>query len=131
MPVHAIAIIGAGTAGAAAAILLARAGHTVTVFERVAAPKPIGAGITLQPTGQAVLARLGLLEPIRAHGARIDRLCCVRRGGRPLVDIAYAQVDPRLHGIGIHRGVLFETLFGAARAVATIQCDVAIASSML
>jgi len=101
------------------------------VFERVADPKPIGAGITLQPTGQAVLARLGLLGPIREHGARIDRLCCVRRGGRPLVELAYAQLDSRLHGLGIHRGVLFETLFAAARAIATIHCDVAIAGSVL
>jgi len=37
-----IAVVGAGTAGAAAATLLARAGHTVTVFERVADPKPVG-----------------------------------------------------------------------------------------
>lgn len=131
MPARAIGIVGAGTAGAAAAILLARAGHTVTVFERVADPKPIGAGITLQPTGQAVLARLGLIAPIRAHGARIDRLCCVRRGGRPLVELEYTQLDPRLHGLGIHRGVLFETLFAAAREVATIHCDVTITGSVL
>src|SRR5262245_34531140 len=124
-----IGVVGAGTAGAAAAILLARAGHAVTVFERVADPQPIGAGITLQPTGQAVLAQLGLIAPIASHGAPIDRLTCVRRGGRPLVDLAYAEIDPRLRGIGIHRGVLFETLFGAAREVAAIRCDVAIASS--
>jgi 2-polyprenyl-6-methoxyphenol hydroxylase-like FAD-dependent oxidoreductase len=128
---RAIGIVGAGTAGAAAAILLARAGHTVTVFERVAEPRPIGAGITLQPTGQAVLARLGLLAPIRDHGARIDRLRCLRRGGRFLIDLEYAQVDPRLHGLGIHRGVLFETLFTAAREAATIVTGVAITGSTL
>lgn len=128
---RAIAIVGAGTAGAAAAILLARAGHTITVFERVAEPRPIGAGITLQPTGQAVLARLGLLAPIRDHGARIDRLRCVRRGGRPLIDLEYAQVDPQLHGLGIHRGVLFETLFTAAREAATIRAGVTITGSAL
>ena len=62
-----VAIIGAGTAGSAAALLLARAGHQVTVYERVATPGPVGAGISLQPTGQAVLARLGLLAPILAR----------------------------------------------------------------
>ena len=41
---------------APAALFLARAGHTVEVFERVAEPGPVGAGITLQPTGQAVMA---------------------------------------------------------------------------
>src|SRR4051812_31442322 len=73
-----IGVVGAGTAGAAAAILLARAGHAVTLFERVATPGPVGAGITLQPTGQAVLARLGLLEPIVARATRLDGLLCRR-----------------------------------------------------
>ncbi|MDQ3365995.1 MAG: FAD-dependent monooxygenase [Myxococcota bacterium] len=95
-----IAVVGAGTAGAAAATLLARAGHTVTVFERVAEPRAVGAGLTLQPTGQAALARLGVLDAITVRGAPIDRLTCVRRGGRPLIDLAYADVDPRLRGLG-------------------------------
>ncbi|HZJ70855.1 MAG TPA: FAD-dependent oxidoreductase, partial [Planctomycetota bacterium] len=47
MTSHRIAVVGAGTAGAAAAILLARAGHSVALFERVAVPGPVGAGITL------------------------------------------------------------------------------------
>ncbi len=38
-----VAIVGAGTAGSAAALFLARAGHRVTVYERVAAPGPVGA----------------------------------------------------------------------------------------
>ena len=127
-----IGIVGAGTAGSASAILLARAGHSVSVLECVAKPGPVGAGITLQPTGQMALARLGLLAEVEASGARIDRLHCVRRSGKTLVDLAYADVDPRLYGLGIHRGVLFETLFAAARrAGATITCGVKIASSEL
>lgn len=122
-----IGIVGAGTAGAASAILLARAGHEVTVLECVAAPKPVGAGITLQPTGQRALARLGLLDEVAARGARIDRLTLVRKGGKYLVDLPYADVDPRLYGLGIHRGVLFETLFAeATRAGARIECGVKI-----
>ena len=127
-----IGVVGAGTAGSAAATLLARAGHTVTVFECVADPRPVGAGITLQPTGQLALARLGVLEDVEARGARIDRLTCVRRGGKPLVDLPYADIDPRLYGLGIHRGVLFETLLAAARgAGATIHCGVKIERSEL
>ncbi len=117
-----IAVVGAGTAGAAAATLLSRAGHAVTVFERVEHPKPVGAGITLQPTGQAALERLGLLEPIAARGAPIDRLTCIRRGGKPMVDLPYAEIGPGLIGLGMHRGHLFETLLGAVRAsTATIR----------
>lgn len=120
-----IGVVGAGTAGAAAATLLARAGHTVTILERVPDPRPVGAGITLQPTGQAALARLGVLGEILAAGARIDRLTCVRRGRRVLVDLPYADIDARLFGLGIHRGVLFETLVASAReAGARIECGV-------
>src|SRR5262245_38795532 len=111
-----IGIVGAGTAGAAAAAFLGRDGHRVAVFERVPDPGPVGAGITLQPTGQAVLARLGLLEAITARATPINGLLCRRPNGKPVVDLRYADVDPDLRGYGLHRGVLFETLFAAARA---------------
>ena len=77
-----VGVIGCGTAGPAAALLLARAGHRVTVYERVPEPGPVGAGILLQPTGQAVLARLGLLERVRARAAPVERLLCARTDGR-------------------------------------------------
>ena len=53
-PLH-IAIVGYGTAGQAAALLLARDGHRVEVFERAPEPGPVGAGFLLQPTGLQVL----------------------------------------------------------------------------
>jgi 2-polyprenyl-6-methoxyphenol hydroxylase-like FAD-dependent oxidoreductase len=118
-----VAVVGAGTAGAAVATLLARAGHAVTVLERVADPGPVGAGITLQPTGQAALRRMGLLEEVAARGAEIDRLTCIRSNRKPIVDLPYAEIDPGLRGIGMHRGNLFQTLFAAMRASgATIRC---------
>lgn len=121
-----VAVIGCGTAGPAAAILLTRQGHRVTVYERVADPGPVGAGITLQPTGLAVLERLGLVAPILERGARIDRLHCVDARGRTVVDLSYSAVDARYFGVGLHRGVLFQTLYDAARAEpgVTVHTDV-------
>ena len=109
-------MVGCGTAGAAAALLVARAGHDVTVLERVAEPRPVGAGIILQPTGQAVLARLGLLDRIAARASRLDRLFLRTSGGRTLVDLHYAEIDARWHGLGVHRGVLFGALHDAVSA---------------
>lgn len=122
-----VGIIGCGTAGSAAAIFLARAGHRVTVYERVPQPGPVGAGIVLQPTGQAVLARLGLLDPVMERGARLDGLLCTNDRGLRIVDIAYDVLGPDLFGLGLHRGVLFRTLFEAVeREDVTLRCGVPI-----
>lgn len=122
-----IAIVGAGTAGSASALFLSRAGHRVTLFEAVREPQPVGAGIMLQPTGMHALRRLGLLQPILDAGHRVDSLRCLEHGGRLLFDLEYARWDPVAFGLGIHRGVLFQTLFEAASAtVDTLRCGVSI-----
>ena len=54
-PRRTIAIVGYGTAGQALAVVLSRDHHDVHVFERAAAPGPVGAGFLLQPTGLEVL----------------------------------------------------------------------------
>ena len=83
-----IAIAGAGTTGLAAAAFLKRAGHDVRIFEGFAAPRPPGAGILLQPTGLACLARLGLDREAIALGARIDGIEGKAAGGRSVLDMA-------------------------------------------
>jgi 2-polyprenyl-6-methoxyphenol hydroxylase-like FAD-dependent oxidoreductase len=123
-----VGIVGAGTAGAASALFLSRAGHRVTVYERVPDPGAVGAGIVLQPTGQAVLARLGLFEAVHAKAARLDGLKCVTDRGRTVVDLAYETVSRDLFGLGTHRGLLFHVLFSAAKREANVRCGTAIVS---
>lgn len=130
MPSLDIAVVGCGPAGMAAALFLSRAGHRVRLFERFATPRPLGSGLLLQPTGLAVLRRLGLMPAITADGARIDRLHGVSfPSGRVVLDVAYADLDPALHGIGIHRASLFDALFAALSTEPGIAVvtDVAIA----
>jgi 2-polyprenyl-6-methoxyphenol hydroxylase-like FAD-dependent oxidoreductase len=50
---------------------LSEGGHEVTIFERFAEPRPLGAGLLLQPTGLAVLRALGLEQSALAQGARV------------------------------------------------------------
>lgn len=111
-----IAIAGCGIAGMAAALLLYRDGHDVTLFERFAAPQPVGSGLMLQPTGQAVLDQLGLLKGAIARGARIERLVGETPRGRTVLDVRYAALGGRAFGIGIHRASLFELLHDAVLA---------------
>lgn len=122
-----VGIIGGGTAGSAAAILLARAGHRITVYERVPDPRPVGAGIVIQPTGMVALSRLGLLERVAARGARLDRLRVNTARGRTIVDLRYHEVAPDLFGLGLHRGALFEALLAGVRAESvTLRLGVAV-----
>ena len=110
-----VGVIGCGTAGPAAALFLAEQGHAVTIYERVAEPRAVGAGIILQPTGQAVLKRLGLFDHIERRAARLDGLIVHRAGRKPLIELSYDRVSPSYFGFGLHRGVLFEALFDAAK----------------
>jgi 2-polyprenyl-6-methoxyphenol hydroxylase-like FAD-dependent oxidoreductase len=123
----AVAVVGGGTAGAATSLLLARAGHAVTLFERVTDPGPVGAGIMMQPSGLLVLERLGLARRVLARGARVDHLFCETASGRPVLDLRYDALGDGLYGVGLHRGVLFETLFGAlAESGVRVRCGVSI-----
>ncbi len=108
-----IAIVGYGTAGQAAAVLLSRDGHDVTVFERVATPGPVGAGFLLQPTGLQVLWQMELLGEVFRYGARVTRLYGDTGSGRTVMDMRYAGLDRRLCGIGLQRGALFAILASA------------------
>ncbi|HEY2509967.1 MAG TPA: NAD(P)/FAD-dependent oxidoreductase [Polyangiaceae bacterium] len=122
-----VAVIGCGTAGAASALFLSRAGHRVTLFERVPEPGPVGAGIMMQPSGLLVLERLGLAAQVLQRGARVERLSCETTGGRMLLDLAYGDLGEGLFGVGLHRGVLFETLHAAVKGSAVdLRCGVAI-----
>src|SRR3954447_24866298 len=122
-----VAVVGCGTAGPAAALLLHRAGQAVEVFERVPEPGSVGAGLLVQPTGMAVLERLGLLGPLLAAGARIERLHRATTDGRAVMDLRYADLRPGLFGLGLHRGALFGALAGALRADAVpVHAGVAI-----
>lgn len=128
-----VGIIGSGTAGSAAALFLARAGHRVTVYERVVDPRPVGAGIALQPTGLHVLCRLRLYSDVVARGSKLDRLFVQRAvpdassARKPLFELSYESAGEGLFGLGVHRGVLFQSLFGALRREpVSVRCGVEI-----
>ncbi|CTP82569.1 FAD-dependent monooxygenase [Xanthomonas translucens pv. phlei] len=118
-----IGIVGYGTAGQALALLLARDGHRLQVFERAPQPGPVGAGFLLQPTGLQVLWRIGLLEQALAHGAPVRRLYGETRCGRAVMDMRYRDLDTRLFGLGMQRGALFSLLAQAWDGDAALQRD--------
>lgn len=109
-----IAIAGAGIGGLAAAVLLSRAGHDITIFEQFASPGPVGSGLMIQSAGLKVLDRAGAGEAVRSMSAPIDRILGrSATSGRRVLDVHYGEET----GLGIHRAALFQALYDRARAL--------------
>ena len=107
---HKIAIVGSGAAGMAAALFLERAGHEVTLFEKVADPRPVGAGVLLQPAGMFALKQLCVLDEFLYTGERINRLYGENENGKPVLNLVYEDMHKGCYGLGIHRGAIFNIL---------------------
>jgi 2-polyprenyl-6-methoxyphenol hydroxylase-like FAD-dependent oxidoreductase len=105
-----VAVVGCGVAGAATAGLLAADGHAVVVLEQSPALGAAGAGILLQPSGQAVLAHMGLLDEVLARAAPIDALDARHPCGRTMICNTYTDYESGFRAYGVHRGVMFNTL---------------------
>lgn len=110
-----VGVVGGGFAGLSAACFLHDSGHEVEVFERVPVPKAIGAGIMLQPTGQFVLSRLGMLDEVIAKGDVLDGIDCNTKQNKPLLKLRYSLGSSKTFAIGIHRGALFDTLLNGLK----------------
>jgi len=117
-----IAVAGCGPCGLATALLLARQGHEVTLFERFTTPQPIGSGLMIQPTGFAVLQRIGVADRVLSEGAKIERLFG-KAGPRVVLDVHYSFLrKPQMFGIGVHRASLFDAIYDAVRAAQIPVC---------
>ena len=112
-----IAVVGAGPSGLTVALMLARRGRRVVIHERFEAPRPVGAGFLLQPTGLHVLDRLGLTGDIESLGQPVTRL--FGRAAptyRTVLDVRYADLKQARTALGVHRTALFDVLYRACLA---------------
>ncbi|MEO8243428.1 MAG: NAD(P)/FAD-dependent oxidoreductase [bacterium] len=107
-----IGIVGAGMGGLAAAALLARRGHQVTLAERFETPRPLGSGLVVQPVGLAVLDDIGAGEQARDLAAHLRQMLG-HAAGRVVLDVSYRPGAP---GLAMHRASLFHVLWQAALA---------------
>lgn len=96
-----ILILGAGLAGACAALALRRLGHAVTLVERRSAPDRLGGGVVLWPNAGLVLARLGLLDEVRAGAGTPPWMVRMDASGAPLTRLDIGALD-RAMGCASH-----------------------------
>jgi 2-polyprenyl-6-methoxyphenol hydroxylase-like FAD-dependent oxidoreductase len=118
-----VVVVGAGVGGMAAALLLARAGASVTLLERAVAPAAAGAGILLQPNGLAVLTGLGLADPLERTGHRVRASVVHGANGSPVATLAVPDFGGGLdHLLALRRSQLYEVLLTAVSKTPAIDC---------
>jgi 6-hydroxynicotinate 3-monooxygenase len=120
-----IAVIGAGIGGVTAALLLQRAGHSVTIYEQAPALMRIGAGINLGPNALSVFRHVGALARLMATGIVAQRVLSREWDtGRILFERSNAEWADRfgLPTLTMHRGDLLAILASGLNA-GTIEFD--------
>lgn len=85
-----VVVVGAGPAGSTTALLLARAGIAVRIIDRAAFPRRKVCGEYLNAGAVDALARLGLLEAVRAAAAPLLGVRLVS-GGAPPVRLPFSR----------------------------------------
>lgn len=117
-PDRPIIVAGAGIGGLTAALSLSRQGWPVTIVEAFPTPSEIGAGLQVPPNACHVLARLGVLEALRAKASRPDRICLGDAVSGTIVLSMDANRDDRPDDIYLtaHRALLHGVLYDAAVA---------------
>jgi 2-polyprenyl-6-methoxyphenol hydroxylase-like FAD-dependent oxidoreductase len=107
-----IGIAGAGPAGLATSIALAKLGHRVEVFEKHPTIEPLGAGLLIQPQGLRALEELGVRREFDKVSVPIARLLGTTHRGWRVVDIDYEGSPAR----AVSRAALARVLHKAAQA---------------
>ncbi|KAJ7083040.1 hypothetical protein C8R43DRAFT_1092766 [Mycena crocata] len=110
-----ILVIGAGLAGLAVAIALAKGGHQVEILESAPVITYIGAGIQISPNSSRILRRLGIDKYIEKYCTEPVDLRMMRwENGQVLVEIPlkeparkdYKSPYWHIHRADLHRGLL-------------------------
>lgn len=121
-----IGVVGCGIAGAALAVVLARRGHAVEVFERGSGPAG-GAGLLLAPAALALLRGIGLEEAARARGAVVYAIRVGQVQGESLLDWDARRCGYAALGLGLQRQALHALLLQALAKDVVVRHGVEIA----
>ena len=114
-----VLVVGGGAAGAATAILLARAGVAVDLVEAAPDVTGSGSGITLQGNALRVFRDLGVLDDVLAHGYAFDVLGLRTPDGTVIAEFPDAKTggDDLPATVGMPRAVMARLLLERAAAV--------------
>jgi salicylate hydroxylase len=108
-----VAVIGAGYAGATAALALSQLGAKVTVYEQAREIKEVGAGIGLRPSTMDQFRKLGIVDAIHAVTSPSDAFEILTAQGHRIL----MEEWPEKQAFGstthfVHRGDFIDALLG-------------------
>ena len=110
-----VTIVGAGPAGAAAALFAARGGHRVIVFDKQTFPRDKPCGEGLMPGGRPALRELGLEQAVVSDGAPPLEGIQFGLAEQPPVAVPFPEHDGEQSGLGIRRLAFDARLVDALR----------------
>src|SRR6202158_6382092 len=116
-----VAVVGAGPAGAAAALFAARRGFRVIVVDKQDFPRAKPCGEGLMPGGRPALRELGLEDAVVAGGAPALNGIQFGLAGEPPVAVPFPAHDGEQAGLGIRRLTFDAQLADALRQHSRIQ----------
>lgn len=112
-----IAVLGAGYAGLSFCLACQSLGlqskFKLTLFEQAPDPGALGAGVLLQPSGQHVLERFGLLDQVLKAAHPIHRIRARDGTQNYFMDLEVSDSSNQTYGC--HRGSIYQSLFQAAK----------------
>jgi 2-polyprenyl-6-methoxyphenol hydroxylase-like FAD-dependent oxidoreductase len=103
-----VMVAGAGIGGLSVAIALRRAGFEVTVFERAAELREVGAGLLLAANAQKALGKLGLAEAVARLGTPASAGEIRSWRGKELASIPASELERKVGApsAAVHRADL-------------------------
>ena len=118
-----VLVVGAGIAGLAAALALARRGFEVRLCEQAERLEEVGAGIQLSPNALRVLNRLAILPALRRSGVEATQVSLRDlRDGRVLARVPVRGDDGTPY-LSIRRAALQSALVEAVRNEPSVRLD--------
>src|SRR5262245_57616917 len=123
-----VLVVGAGPAGAVAAVVLARAGARVRLVDRSRFPRHKLCGDTLNPGTMAILGRLGLCSALEADALRLEGM--IVTGPRGVV--VEGRYGAGLYGLSLSRSHMDQVLLSEAlRAGAVFEPGIAVRDALI
>lgn len=127
-----LVVVGGGIGGLAAALGLAKVGHSVAVLERASEFGEVGAGLQLGPNASRMLDALGVLDVVHRSAVFPSRLTmCDIYNGNVITELDLGRKFKDRYGypyVVMHRTDLHHALLDACRSMPAIflnaGCDV-------